>query len=113
MNEGNNSGRGIACISWDGSVHADQFWRHLSFGDVRERPFSDIWTDLSNPLMAKLKEKKRYVKGRCSTCQWLDICGGNFRVRAEAVSGDVWAPDPACYLTDEEIREMPRASKVN
>jgi hypothetical protein len=24
-------------------------------------------------------------------------------VRAEAVSGDVWAPDPACYLTDEEI----------
>lgn len=103
MNEGNNSGRGIACISWDGSVHADQFWRHLSFGDVRERPFSEIWMDLSNPLMAKLKEKKRFVKGRCSTCQWLDICGGNFRVRAEAVSGDVWAPDPACYLTDEEI----------
>ena len=35
--------------------------------------------------------------------KWLDICAGNFRVRAEAVSGDVWAPDPACYLTDEEI----------
>ena len=25
------------------------------------------------------------------------------RVRAEAVTGDPWAPDPACYLTDEEI----------
>jgi len=104
MNEGNNSGRGIGCISWDGSVHADQFWRHLSFGNVRERPFSEIWTDLSNPIMAKLKDKKRYVKGRCAECRWLDICGGNFRVRAEAVTGDLWTPDPACYLTDEEIR---------
>ncbi|MFC1867727.1 12,18-didecarboxysiroheme deacetylase [Thermodesulfobacteriota bacterium] len=103
MNEGNNSGRGIGCISWDGSVHADQFWRHHSFGNVLERPFSQIWTDLSDPLMPKLKDKKRHMKGRCATCRWLDICGGNFRVRAEAVTGDIWAPDPACYLTDEEI----------
>ena len=103
MNEGNSSGRGIGCVSWDGSVHADQFWRHYSFGNVRERPFSAIWTDLSDPLMRKLKEKKKYVKGRCSKCRWLDICAGNFRVRAEAVTGDLWAPDPACYLTDEEI----------
>jgi 12,18-didecarboxysiroheme deacetylase len=103
MNEGNNSGRGIGCISWDGSVYADQFWRHCSFGNILERPFSKIWMDLSNPLMAKLKDKRRYVKGRCASCQWLDICGGNFRVRAEAATGDLWAPDPACYLSDEEI----------
>ena len=103
MNEGNSSGIGIGCISWDGEVYADQFWRHYSFGNVRNRPFSDIWTDTSDPLMKKLKEKKKYAKGRCSTCRWLDICAGNFRVRSEAVTGDVWAPDPACYLTDEEI----------
>lgn len=103
MNEGNNSGRGIGCVSWDGAVHADQFWRHYSFGNVRNRPFSEIWTDLSNPLMAALKNKKAHVKGRCARCKWLDICAGNFRVRAEAVTGDVWEPDPACYLTDEEI----------
>lgn len=103
MNEGNSSGRGIGCISWDGSVHADQFWRHYSFGNVLERPFSEIWTDLSDPLMARLKDKKRYVRGRCAACRWLDICGGNFRVRAETATGDLWAPDPACYLTDEEI----------
>jgi len=102
-NEGNNSGRGIGCVSWDGEVHADQFWRHHSFGNVTERPFSEIWMDTSEDLMGKLKEKKKHVKGRCATCSWLDVCGGNFRVRAEAVSGDVWAPDPACYLTDEEI----------
>jgi hypothetical protein len=44
------------------------------------------------------------VKGRCATCKWLDICAGNFRVRAEAVTGDVWAPDPACYLSDAAIK---------
>ncbi|MFP3981393.1 MAG: 12,18-didecarboxysiroheme deacetylase [Desulfobacterales bacterium] len=105
MNEGNNSGRGIGCVSWDGEVHADQFWRHHSFGNVRQRPFSEIWTDTSaDPLLARLKEKKKHVKGRCAKCRWLDICGGNFRVRAEAVTGDVWAPDPACYLTDKEIQ---------
>jgi len=103
MNEGNNSGRGIGCISWDGEVHADQFWRHYSFGNVLQRPFSDIWTDTSNPLMKKLKEKSKYVTGRCAACRWLSICGGNFRVRAEALTGDVWAPDPACYLSDKEI----------
>ena len=103
MNEGNSSGRGIGCVSWDGSVHADQFWRYCSFGNVLERPFSEIWSDLTNPLMKKLKKKKMHVKGRCAKCRWLDVCGGNFRVRAEAVTGDVWAPDPACYLSDEEI----------
>ena len=103
MNEGNSSGLGIGCVSWDGSVHADQFWRHTSFGNVLDRPFSEIWSDLSNPLMAKLKEKKKHVKGRCATCRWLDVCAGNFRVRAEAVTGDIWAAEPACYLTDEEI----------
>ena len=103
MNEGNNSGRGIGCISWDGSVYADQFWRHKSFGNILKRPFSEIWTDLSDPLMGRLKDKQEYVKGRCADCRWLPICGGNFRVRAEAATGDLWAADPACYLSDQEI----------
>ena len=105
MNEGNNSGRGIGCVSWDGNVYADQFWRHHSFGNVRQRPFSQIWTRPEDPLLLQLKEKKKHVQGRCATCRWLDICGGNFRVRAEALSGNVWAPDPACYLTDAEISQ--------
>ena len=103
LNGGNSSGEGIGCIGWSGEVYADQFWRHYSFGNVLKRPFSEIWTDLSDPLMAKLRQKKKYLKGRCSKCKWLDICAGNFRVRAEAVTGDIWAPDPACYLTDKEI----------
>ena len=103
MNRGNSTGHGFGCVSWDGQVHADQFWRHVSFGNVKDRKFSEIWTDLSNPLMAKLKDKRPHVKGRCAACKFLDVCGGNFRVRAEVATGDLWASDPACYLTDEEI----------
>ncbi|KKG11866.1 Fe-S oxidoreductase [Methanosarcina sp. 2.H.T.1A.6] len=106
MNQGNSSGIGIGCVSWDGAVHADQFWRHHSFGNVRERPFSEIWTDLSDELMAGLKHRKPLIQARgdrCAKCKWFDVCNGNFRVRAEAVYGDVWADDPACYLTKEEI----------
>jgi len=106
MNQGNSSGIGIGCVSWDGAVHADQFWRHYSFGNIRERPFSEIWTDMSDKLMAGLKNRKPLIQAngdRCARCNWLDVCNGNFRVRAEAVYGNVWADDPACYLTKEEI----------
>ncbi len=102
-NGGNSTGIGIGAVDHRGDVHADQFWQHYSFGNVRERPFSQIWTDTGDPLMAGLKNRKPLLKGRCAQCQYLDICNGNFRVRAEAVHGDVWAPDPACYLGDEEI----------
>ena len=106
MNQGNSSGIGIGCVSWDGEVYADQFWRYHSFGNVRQKPFSEIWTDLSDELMAGLKHRKPLIQAnanRCARCKWLDICNGNFRVRAEAVYGNVWADDPACYLTKEEI----------
>ncbi|MEW6266177.1 MAG: 12,18-didecarboxysiroheme deacetylase [Thermodesulfobacteriota bacterium] len=103
MNEGNSSGRGIGCVSWDGAVHADQFWRNHTFGNIRQRPFSRIWDDPDLELLARLKDKNKYLTGRCRDCRWLNVCAGNFRARAEAVTGDPWAPDPACYLTDQEI----------
>jgi 12,18-didecarboxysiroheme deacetylase len=106
MNRGNSTGIGFGCISWDGSVHPDQFWRHYSFGNIRERKFSEIWRDTSDELMAGLKDRKPLIKenaDRCAKCKWFDICNGNFRVRAEAIYGNTWADDPACYLTKEEI----------
>jgi len=100
-----SSGVGIGDIDFQGNVHADQFWMHRSLGNVRSRPFSQIWTDLSDPLLAGLKDRRRLLKGRCAAdiCRWFDLCGGAMRVRADLVYGDPWAPDPACYLTDEEI----------
>jgi radical SAM protein with 4Fe4S-binding SPASM domain len=103
INGGNNTGMRISCVDDVGNVHPDQFWWHHSLGNVKDRKFGDIWTDTSEPLLAGLKDRKKLLKGRCAACRYLDLCNGNLRVRAEAVYGDVWASDPACYLTDEEI----------
>lgn len=102
-NGGNRTGIAIGEVDWEGNVHADQFTRNHRFGNVRERKFGDIWTDLSQPILAGLKDRKPLLKGRCAKCKWLNLCNGNFRARAEAVYGDFWMEDPACYLTDEEI----------
>ena len=90
-------------MDWYGNVHPDQFTQNHTFGNVRERKFGEIWTDLSNPILKGLKDRKGLLVGRCAKCKWLDICNGNFRARAEAVTGNFWESDPACYLTDEEI----------
>jgi heme d1 biosynthesis radical SAM protein NirJ len=101
---GNSSGVNIANIDNLGDVHPDTFWWHYSLGNVRERAFSEIWMDTSDPIMAGLKQSPRKIKGRCKSCRYFDICGGNTRVRALQLSGDPWAEDPACYLTDAEIK---------
>ncbi len=100
---GNASGVHIANIDNLGNVHPDTFWWDYSLGNVRQRPFSEIWTDTSDPLLAGLRRTPRPVKGRCGGCAYLDICGGNTRVRAWQLTGDPWQEDPACYLDDEEI----------
>ena len=68
MNEGNSTGVGIGCVSWDGEVYPDQFWRNRPLGNVRNRPFSEIWTDGKNEFLMKLKDKKKHVTeiGRAS-----------------------------------------------
>ena len=108
-NGGNNSGVLIGAVDAIGKVHPDQFWSGVTFGNVRERPFGEMWIDKSNPLMRGLKDRKALLKGRCAKCSYLDICNGNMRSRAEAVYGDVWAEDPACYLTSEEIGIVERS----
>ena len=100
---GNASGVNVANIDNLGNVHPDTFWWHYTLGNVRERAFSDIWPDTSDPIMAGLKQRPRTISGRCGQCRHFDICGGNTRVRAMQLSGDPWAEDPACYLSDEEI----------
>ena len=100
---GNSSGVNVANIDNLGNVHPDTMWWHHTLGNVRERPFSEIWTDTTDPIMAGLKAKPRQVGGRCGACLHFDICDGNTRVRAQQLTGDPWAEDPGCYLTDEEI----------
>jgi radical SAM protein with 4Fe4S-binding SPASM domain len=107
-NGGNQSGVAVASVHPTGTVHADQFsWSH-SFGNVRERPFGEIWTDTSDPRMAVFKDRAASLPGRCQACSWLSVCNGNLRARAEAATGDFLGLDPACYLTEGE-RSVPAA----
>jgi len=102
-NGGNQSGVAVGDIDNLGNVHADQFSWHYNFGNVRQRPFSQIWMDTSDPVMRMLKDRSGQIKGKCSRCPYFEICNGNLRVRAESYYGDRWAEDPACYLSDEEL----------
>ena len=106
-NGGNRTGIGIGCVSWDGRVHPDQFWRTVTLGNVRQRPFSAIWSDGGAGLLGQLRDRKSLLEGRCGRCAFQEVCNGNLRARAEAVTGRTWAADPACYLTEEELLAGP------
>lgn len=100
---GNSSGLRIGAVDNYGNIHPDQFLRIHPLGNIRQVRFSQVWQDENNAFLSALRKRKNLLKGRCSNCNFLTICNGNFRARAEAVFGDPWQEDPACYLTDKEI----------
>jgi len=100
---GNSSGVNVANIDNLGNVHPDTMWWHHDLGNVKTRPFSEIWPDRSDPIMDGLKQNPRQITGRCSDCSYFNICGGNTRVRALQMNDDPWGEDPACYLSNAEI----------
>ncbi|HXC63506.1 MAG TPA: SPASM domain-containing protein, partial [bacterium] len=102
------SGVGIANIDPTGGVHPDQFWQ-ADLGNVRQKPFSRIWSDGTQPLLNQLRDRLPLLKGRCASCGFKAECGGSFRARSIGASGDPWGEDPACYLSDSEIQAGSRA----
>jgi radical SAM protein with 4Fe4S-binding SPASM domain len=103
MQGGCSAGTKFVSIDSEGNVHPCQFWEHESLGNVTECTFGEIWRDVSHPLLLGLRKKAACLSGsRCGTCVYRCVCTG-CRVRAQAVSGDPWADDPACYLTRAEI----------
>ncbi|HAR64264.1 MAG: hypothetical protein DKM50_02355 [Candidatus Margulisiibacteriota bacterium] len=100
-----STGIGIGEIDFYGNVHPDQFWMHYTFGNIRERSFADIWTDERDDLLRGLRNRLPLLKGKCSRCAYVEMCGGSLRVRAEIIHGDQWQEDPACYLSEEEIAQ--------
>ncbi|MFZ1468159.1 MAG: heme d1 biosynthesis radical SAM protein NirJ [Paracoccaceae bacterium] len=99
---GNSAGLGVANIDPQGKVHPDTYWSDYTVGSVKTTPFSTLWTG-DDPMLASLRQRPRPLKGRCGACAFKAVCGGNTRIRALQVSGDPWAEDPACYLSNAEI----------
>ncbi len=99
---GNSSGLGVANIDTLGRVHPDTYWSDYTIGNVKTQAFSDLWTG-DDPMLAQLRRRPRPLKGRCGACAFKSVCGGNTRIRALQLTGDPWAEDPACYLSNDEI----------
>ena len=100
---GNSAGRKLLNIDSEGNVKPDPFFPQY-IGNILQQDFSDIWTNEPLPLLQKLREHPRKISGKCSVCDEIDICNGGSRSRAYAIYGDMWAEDPSCYLTTEEIK---------
>ncbi len=99
MHGGCSAGEKMANVDPRGDVHACQFWGHVTLGNVREKPFSEIWQKSRDEFLLRLRDKAGHLGGRCGECRYKSLCGG-CRIRAEAATGDLWGEDPACYLTD-------------
>ena len=104
---GCSAGTRVANIDAQGNVYPCQFARSVEFhaGNVRDQPFSRIWSDAENPVLSRFREKQVRFEGRCSGCRHRDLCGGGCRVRAHAATGDFLAEDPFCYVTETVNRE--------
>ena len=106
-NGGDPTGERVADVDYQGNVHLTQFWQGYSLGNVRDRSFGAIWDDETNPLLRALRERPDRLTGRCAECRYRDVCRGASRLRALAAHDDVFAPDPQCYLREEERTSAP------
>jgi radical SAM protein with 4Fe4S-binding SPASM domain len=97
---GCSAGTRVANIDAHGNVYPCQFARSLEFlaGNVRDQPFSEIWSDTANPVLSRFRQKEARFGGRCEACNYRVLCGGGCRVRAHAVKGDLLGEDPFCFV---------------
>jgi radical SAM protein with 4Fe4S-binding SPASM domain len=102
---GCSAGTRVANIDAQGNVFPCQFARSPEFlvGNIRDRLFSEFWSDSSNPVLARFREKQSPFGGRCEICNYRDLCGGGCRVRAHARDGNFFAEDPFCFVENNDV----------
>jgi radical SAM protein with 4Fe4S-binding SPASM domain len=100
---GCSAGTRVANIDTRGNVFPCQFARSPEFlvGNIRDRPFSELWADAKNPVLTRFREKQARFRGRCAGCTYRDLCGGGCRVRAHAAGEDFMAEDPFCFVVGD------------
>ena len=98
---GNSAGKRLGNINSIAEVKPDPFFPFV-VGDMNKKSFNEIWLDDENDILNKLRVTPRKISGKCRDCKVIDICNGGSRSRAYAISGDLWAEDPSCYLSDEQ-----------
>ena len=99
-----SAGDRVANVDPAGNVYPCQFMQREEFniGTIRERKFSELWTDVNNSLLTAFRNKASLLKGKCASCEYKELCGGGCRIRAYSQKGDLWAEDPLCLLNSAE-----------
>lgn len=64
----------------------------MQLGNVKERPFSEIWTN--SKVFNDLRDYSK-LKGKCGACEFKGVCGG-CRARALETTGDYMESEPYC-----------------
>jgi len=101
---GNSAGRKLLNINSEGDVRPDPFFP-FTVGNIIKEDFKDIWQ--KGELLKELRiHPRKQIGGICKECKMIDICNGGSRARAYAISGDLWAEDPSCYLTKQQREKI-------
>ncbi|MFP5212117.1 MAG: heme b synthase [Acidobacteriota bacterium] len=91
MTRGCLGGTGFAFVSHVGDVQPCGYLE-LNCGNVREKPFKEIWD--SSEVFCNLRDHKKY-EGKCGKCEYVRVCGG-CRARAYEATGNYLAEEPLC-----------------
>lgn len=102
---GNSAGKKLLNIDSFGFVKPDPFFPY-KIGNILEESFKNIWKNKKNEILNRLREMPRKIGGICENCEYLAICNGGSRSRANAIYDDLWAEDPSCYLSLIKYKEM-------
>ncbi|QAZ69056.1 heme b synthase [Solidesulfovibrio carbinolicus] len=100
MTRGCLGGTGFCFISAVGQVQPCGYL-DLDCGQVREKPFPEIWRTSRQFLQFRNKDE---YEGKCGVCQYHRVCGG-CRARAQTMSGNYMAPEPLCDYTPPKAGE--------
>ena len=96
---GCSAGKRVANIDPAGNIYPCQFAQSEEFraGNIRDRPFGEIWNDPANPVLAAFRRERVLPGSPCAACRWQDICGTGCKIRAYAHTGEIDGRDPLCF----------------
>jgi AdoMet-dependent heme synthase len=86
-----NDGKGFVFVSHRGDVYPSGFLP-VQVGSIRRDPLAEIYR--RSPVLQALRTAN-LLEGKCGACPFRAVCGGS-RARAYAVTGSLFAADPAC-----------------
>ncbi len=95
---GNSAGKKLLNIDSFGFVKPDPFFPH-TIGNILTDSFTHIWNNKENKILERLRETPRKISGICEDCEYVHMCNGGSRSRANAIFDDLWGEDPSCYLS--------------